>query len=65
MRHFSGEPVPFALVENAVRAAASAPGANRQPWRFVVASDRAVKREIRQVPVIEKKPLEEVMVVVE
>jgi nitroreductase len=48
VRDFSDEPVPFELVSNAVRAAASAPsGANRQPWRFIVVSDPAVKREIR------------------
>jgi nitroreductase len=47
VRDFSDEPVPFALVENAVRAAALAPsGANRQPWRFVVVSDPEVKRAI-------------------
>ena len=48
VRDFSEEPVPFDLIRNAVGAAASAPsGANRQPWRFVVVSDPAVKREIR------------------
>jgi nitroreductase len=48
VRDFSPEPVPFALIENAVRAAALAPsGANRQPWRFVVVSDPALKRAIR------------------
>ncbi|MEW5853337.1 MAG: nitroreductase family protein [Myxococcota bacterium] len=48
VRAFSAEPVPFALVENAVRAAASAPsGANQQPWRFVVVQDPAVKQRIR------------------
>jgi iodotyrosine deiodinase len=48
VRDFSPDPVPFALVRNAVLAAATAPsGANRQPWRFVVVSDPSVKREIR------------------
>ena len=56
VRDFSAEPVPFALVENAARAAASAPsGANRQPWRFVVVSDPAVKREIRVAAEAEEK----------
>jgi nitroreductase len=48
VRDFSPEPVPVELIRNAVRAAASAPsGANRQPWRFVVVSDPALKRQIR------------------
>lgn len=56
VRDFSDEPVPFALIRNAVRAAASAPsGANRQPWRFVVVSDRSVKREIRIAAEAEEK----------
>jgi nitroreductase len=48
VRHFSDEPVPRVLLENALAAAASAPsGANRQPWRFVVVEDPAVKARIR------------------
>lgn len=48
VRDFSDEYVPWEVVRNAVRSAAAAPsGANRQPWRFVVISDSAVKREIR------------------
>jgi iodotyrosine deiodinase len=48
VRHFSDEPVPRVLLENALEAAASAPsGANRQPWRFVVVEDPAVKARIR------------------
>lgn len=48
VRDFSAEPVPRALVEAAVRVAATAPsGANRQPWKFVVVSDPALQREIR------------------
>ena len=49
VRDFSPEPVPFELIENAIRAAASAPsGANRQPWHFVVVSNPGIKRRIRQ-----------------
>jgi iodotyrosine deiodinase len=56
VRDFSPEPVPFELVRNAIRAAARAPsGANRQPWRFVVVSDPAVKREIREAAEAEEK----------
>lgn len=56
MRDFSDEPVPWEVVRNAVLAAATAPsGANRQPWRFVVVSDPAVKREIRMAAEAEEK----------
>lgn len=49
VRDFSDRPVPRAIVEAAVRAAASAPsGANQQPWTFVCVSDPAVKRRIRE-----------------
>lgn len=56
VRAFASEPVPFELIENAVRAAASAPsGANQQPWRFVVVKDPAVKRRIREAAEAEEK----------
>ena len=49
VRDFSPQPVPFELIENAIRAAASAPsGANQQPWTFVVVSDPDLKRQIRR-----------------
>ena len=45
---FSDEPVPFALIAQAVIAGSSAPsGAHKQPWRFVATADPAVKQEIR------------------
>jgi nitroreductase len=48
VRHFSSEPVPRELIENAIRAAGTAPsGANQQPWSFVAVSDPKVKAEIR------------------
>ena len=48
VRNFSSDPVPFHLIETAIRAAATAPsGANQQPWKFVVVSDPDVKRRIR------------------
>jgi nitroreductase len=48
VRHFSADPVPRELIENALRAAGSAPsGANQQPWSFVVVSDPEVKAQIR------------------
>jgi nitroreductase len=48
VRQFSTDPVPREAIELAIRAASTAPsGAHRQPWRFVVVSDAATKREIR------------------
>ena len=48
VRMFSPEPVPRELVETLIRTAGCAPsGANKQPWRFVVVDDAALKREIR------------------
>lgn len=49
IRHFAPDPVPFELIENALRVAASAPsGANQQPWTFVVVSDPGMKQRIRE-----------------
>jgi iodotyrosine deiodinase len=48
VRQFSPEPVAQELIENALRAAGTAPsGANRQPWTFVVVSDPELKQRIR------------------
>ncbi len=49
VRQFSSRPVPRAVIETCLLAAGTAPnGANLQPWRFVVVSDAAIKRQIRQ-----------------
>ena len=49
VRDFSPEVPPRECVELAIRAAASAPsGAHRQPWRFVLIDDPALKKEIRR-----------------
>lgn len=49
VRKFSSEPVPHELIENAIRAAGTAPsGANQQPWTFVVISDPELKARIRK-----------------
>jgi iodotyrosine deiodinase len=49
VRRFSSEPVPWELVENALRVAGTAPsGAHQQPWTFVVVSDPEVKRRLRE-----------------
>lgn len=56
VRQFSPEPVPFELIENAIRTAASAPsGANQQPWTFVVVSDPTLKSQIRAAAEAEEK----------
>jgi len=48
VRSFSTEPVPFALIRNAIEVAGTAPsGAHQQPWTFVVVSDPVLKRRIR------------------
>jgi iodotyrosine deiodinase len=48
VREFSRREVPVEVIENCIRAAATAPsGANLQPWHFVLVSDPAVKKRIR------------------
>jgi iodotyrosine deiodinase len=55
-RHFSPEPVPIELIDQALAVAASAPsGANMQPWTFVVVGDPAIKRRIREAAEAEEK----------
>jgi len=49
VRHFAADPIPMEAIDECIRAAGSAPsGANRQPWTFVVVTDAAVKRAIRE-----------------
>lgn len=56
IRHFSTDPVPRELIDNAIRAAASAPsGANLQPWTFVVVSDPETKQAIRNAAEAEER----------
>jgi nitroreductase len=48
VRAFSDRPVPHQVIEDCLRAAATAPsGANQQPWHFVVVTNPQVKRQIR------------------
>ena len=48
VREFSSEPVPREVIEDALRAAGTAPnGANLQPWHFVVVTDPSLKSKIR------------------
>lgn len=49
VRDFSPEPIPETVLEDALRAAATAPsGAHQQPWTFVVVRDPALKAQIRE-----------------
>lgn len=48
VREFSSDPIPRAVIENAILTASSAPsGAHKQPWFFAVVEDPAVKHRIR------------------
>jgi iodotyrosine deiodinase len=56
VRDFSDRPVPRRVIEQCLLAAGRAPsGANMQPWRFVVVSDPAVKRQIREAAEAEER----------
>jgi nitroreductase len=60
IREFSEQNVPQAVLENALKAAGTAPsGANMQPWHFVVVQDAAVKKRIREAAEIEERELYE------
>jgi nitroreductase len=55
VRDYSVRPVPREVVEECLRAAATAPsGANLQPWHFVVVEDPATKRRIREAAEVEE-----------
>lgn len=48
VRQFSSHSVQWEIIENCLRAAATAPsGANMQPWHYVVVSDSELKHRIR------------------
>ena len=56
VRDFSERPVPLEVIDNAIRAAATAPsGANLQPWRFVVLTDPVRKRALREAAEAEER----------
>ena len=60
VREFSDRAVPRDIIENALRAAGSAPsGANMQPWHFVAVSDPGLKKRIREAAELEEKALYE------
>jgi len=55
-RSFAGKAVPREVIENAIRAAGTAPnGANHQPWHFAAISSPAIKRSIREAAEAEER----------
>ncbi len=49
VRQFSDRPIPHGVLEDCLRAAATAPsGANIQPWHFVVVREPALRHRIRE-----------------
>ena len=48
IRDYSSRDVPIEIIENSIKAAATAPsGANQQPWHFVMVSNKKIKKSIR------------------
>jgi len=55
-RDFADTPVPREVIENAIRAAGTAPnGANHQPWHFAVIHSPEKKRAIREAAEAEER----------
>lgn len=55
-RFFAADPVPRAVIENAILAAGTAPsGANHQPWHFAVISTPALKARLREAAEAEER----------
>ena len=56
VRDFSDRPVPREVIENALRAAGTAPsGANLQPWHFSVVTNAETKKQIRSAAEVEEQ----------
>jgi nitroreductase len=56
IREFSDRPVKKEVIELLLKTANTAPsGANKQPWQFVVVTDRQLKQEIRLAAEAEEK----------
>lgn len=56
VRDFSSELFPFEILDDAIRAASSAPsGAHQQPWTFVIVTRPELKRQIREAAELEEK----------
>jgi nitroreductase len=55
-REFSSKPINKRVIENILLTANTAPsGANKQPWKFCVVSDPAIKQKIRVAAEAEEK----------
>lgn len=56
VRDFSDRPVDREVIENCIKAGASAPsGAHKQPWHFVAISNQEIKSKIREAAEKEEK----------
>jgi nitroreductase len=56
VREYSNRPVPREIIENALKAAGTAPsGANMQPWHFVAVAQAELKNKIRVAAELEEK----------
>ncbi len=56
IREFSTEPIPLDVVRNAIATANTAPsGANKQPWTYVMISDPALKKKLREAAEFEER----------
>ncbi len=56
VRSFSDKPVPRKLIETIIATAGTAPsGANKQPWKFALVDDPALKKQIRIAAEAEEK----------
>ncbi len=56
VRAFSDEPVPLEVLQDAIRAAGTAPsGAHMQPWHFALVTDPELKRQIREAAEAEER----------
>ena len=56
VRMFAERPVPREIIESCLLTAGTAPnGANIQPWHFVVISDPAIKKQIREAAEAEER----------
>jgi len=56
VREFAPSPIPLDAVRRCIETAAQAPsGANKQPWTFVLVTDPATKRRIREAAEAEER----------
>jgi len=56
VRQFSADPIPLDVVRRAIQTAGTAPsGAHKQPWRFALVTDPAVKKQIREAAEAEER----------